>query len=84
VQPARSRVGLRPTLNTGVALLDAYLWIKLPGASDGSCNRGVSGATTDPEWGGITDPIAGAWFPEMALDLVHNANPAFILPRGIK
>jgi endoglucanase len=30
--------GLRPTVNTGVALLDAYLWIKVPGESDGSCD----------------------------------------------
>ena len=25
---------------------------------------------------GMTDPAAGLWFPEMALELVHNANPA--------
>jgi endoglucanase len=30
--------GLRPTANTGVALLDAYLWVKVPGESDGSCD----------------------------------------------
>ena len=64
-----------------MALLDAYLWIKIPGASDGSCNRGVTGSTTDPEWGGIVDPAAVAWFPQMALDLVHNANPAFHVQR---
>jgi endoglucanase len=29
---------LRPTANTGVALLDAYLWVKIPGESDGSCD----------------------------------------------
>ena len=28
----------RPTANTGVALLDAYLWVKMPGESDGSCD----------------------------------------------
>jgi len=44
--------------------------------SDGECTRGLgpAGSTVDPEWG-IVDPAAGAWFPEMALDLVHNANP---------
>jgi len=31
-------VGLRPSANTQVALLDAYLWIKTPGGSDGSCD----------------------------------------------
>ena len=30
--------GLRPTLDTGVPLLDAYLWIKVPGESDGTCD----------------------------------------------
>jgi endoglucanase len=31
-------IGLRPTANTGVALVDAYLWVKVPGESDGSCD----------------------------------------------
>jgi endoglucanase len=31
-------VGLRPTASTGVPLADAYLWVKTPGASDGSCD----------------------------------------------
>ena len=31
-------VGLRPTANTGVPLSDAYLWVKTPGGSDGSCD----------------------------------------------
>jgi endoglucanase len=30
--------GLRPTTNTGNPLLDAYLWVKTPGQSDGSCD----------------------------------------------
>ena len=25
---------------------------------------------------GMIDPAAGQWFPEMALELVHNASPA--------
>jgi endoglucanase len=35
--PPGAGLGLRPTANTGVALLDAYLWVKIPGESDGSC-----------------------------------------------
>ena len=35
--PARG-LGLHPTANTGVALLDAYLWVKTPGQSDGTCD----------------------------------------------
>ena len=74
--PPDRGLGYLPTADTGVALLDAYLWIKIPGESDGTCTRGLgpAGTTVDPEWG-LIDPPAGAWFPEMALDLVHYANP---------
>lgn len=71
-------VGPRPTTTTGKALADAYLWIKVPGESDGSCNRGVAGSTIDPEWGGIVDPVAGAWFPQQALQLAQLANPPLL------
>ncbi|WP_426566551.1 glycoside hydrolase family 6 protein [Angustibacter sp. McL0619] len=69
--PPGRGLGERPTANTGDLLMDAKLWIKTPGQSDGQCNRGVAGATTDPEWGGITDPAAGAWFPQQALQLAQ-------------
>ena len=36
--PPGAGLGLRPTTETGVPLLDAYLWIKTPGQSDGSCD----------------------------------------------
>ena len=36
--PPGAGVGLRPSANTGVALLDAYFWVKVPGESDGSCD----------------------------------------------
>jgi endoglucanase len=78
--PPGRGLGLRPTANTGVLLLDAYLWIKVPGESDGSCNRGTA-ATADPEWAAITgkpgfvDPAAGDWFPEQALQLARLASP---------
>ena len=36
--PPGAGLGLRPDATTGVALLDAYLWIKTPGQSDGSCD----------------------------------------------
>jgi endoglucanase len=76
--PPGRGLGIPPTTNTGNALIDAYLWVKVPGESDGQCNRSVAGSTTDPEWGGIVDPAAGSWFPQMALQLVQNANP--VLP----
>lgn len=74
--PPGRGLGLKPTANTGNDLIDAYLWVKIPGESDGECTRGLGpgGTTVDPEWG-IVDPGAGDWFDEMALQLVHNANP---------
>ncbi|HEX5494359.1 MAG TPA: glycoside hydrolase family 6 protein [Mycobacteriales bacterium] len=33
-----SGVGLRPTADTGNPLIDAYLWVKIPGESDGTCD----------------------------------------------
>ena len=73
--PPDRGLGLRPTADTGNSLVDAYLWVKIPGESDGECTRGLGPTgTVDPEWG-IVDPGAGQWFPEMALELAHNANP---------
>ena len=74
--PPDRGLGYLPTASTANPLIDAYLWVKLPGESDGECTRGLgpAGTTVDPEWG-LVDPPAGQWFPEMALDLVHNANP---------
>jgi endoglucanase len=75
--PPGAGLGNRPLARptpTAFALLDAYLWIKPPGESDGPCNRGAAGTTTDPEWDGTTDPPAGAWFPNQALQLARNAS----------
>jgi endoglucanase len=54
--PPGSGLGLRPNDNTGVPLLDAYLWVKTPGQSDGQCDlaSGVRAwdftAYTQPSW----------------------------------
>jgi endoglucanase len=45
--PPGARVGQAPTANTGVPLLDAFLWIKNPGESDGSCNIAGGGRAWD-------------------------------------
>ncbi|GLI26984.1 hypothetical protein ARHIZOSPH14_12260 [Agromyces rhizosphaerae] len=71
--PPDRGLGLLPTTDTGVDLIDAYLWIKVPGESDGECFRGTGGPE-DPERGMI-DPAAGVWFPEMAAELIANAVP---------
>jgi len=46
-----------PPANTGQPRLDAYLWVKIPGESDGQCYRWTSGPF-DPV-PGIQDPLAG-------------------------
>jgi endoglucanase len=54
--PPSSGLGLKPTASTGVPLLDAYLWVKTPGQSDGQCDAagGVRAwdytAYTQPGW----------------------------------
>lgn len=72
--PARG-AGARPSANTGVALVDANLWVKLPGESDGECYR-WTGGPSDP-LRHVHDPTAGVWFPSMALELANNALPIF-------
>jgi endoglucanase len=74
--PPGRGLGALPTASTGNPLVDAYLWIKTPGESDGSCTRGTAGPG-DPAWG-VTDPAAGAWFPQQALQLAQLANPALL------
>jgi endoglucanase len=56
--PSGRGLGMPPTAATGNALTDAFLWIKTPGVSDGSCNGG---------------PLAGTWWPAYALGLAQNA-----------
>lgn len=53
---AGQALGATPTTNTGRALVDAYLWVKQPGESDGTCNGG---------------PRAGAWWADYALGLAR-------------
>lgn len=71
--PPGRGLGARPTTDTGDPLIDAYLWIKVPGESDGKCYRGTGGPL-DPERG-IEDPAAGQWFAEQARELIELANP---------
>ena len=54
--PLGRAVGTLPTTATGIDGLDAYLWIKPPGESDGSCNGG---------------PTAGKFWAEYALELAE-------------
>jgi endoglucanase len=56
--PPGQALGNLPTVATGSPLADAYLWIKVPGQSDGTCNGG---------------PRAGEWWPEYALGLGRSA-----------
>jgi endoglucanase len=56
--PAGRALGVAPAVVTNAGHLDAQLWIKPPGESDGTCNGG---------------PAAGIWWPERALELADNA-----------
>lgn len=58
--PPGRALGTPPTTNTGVPDLDAYLWIKAPGSSDGSCRPG--------------EPNSSGWLPQYALELAANAH----------
>lgn len=60
--PPRRGLGARPTTNTGDPLVDAFLWVKAPGESDGECADGK-------------DPPAGRWWPQYALGLARRAQP---------
>lgn len=71
--PPGRGLGRRPTLDTGNRYVDAFLWIKIPGESDGACLRGTAGPA-DPARGMVAPP-AGAWFPEQARELIELAEP---------
>jgi endoglucanase len=75
--PPGRGVGVRPTAGTGDPLADAFLWVKVPGESDGTCTRGLPAGSVDPEWG-VVDPAAGQWFPQQALQLARLGNPPLL------
>ncbi|WP_405488749.1 glycoside hydrolase family 6 protein [Streptomyces sp. NBC_00096] len=56
--PPGRALGTPPTAGTGDPLVDAYLWIKRPGESDGTCRGG---------------PPAGTWWPDYALGLARRS-----------
>lgn len=56
--PPGRALGEPPSTRTGDPSVDAYLWIKRPGESDGTCNGG---------------PPAGRWWSKYALGLARNA-----------
>ncbi|WP_281689057.1 glycoside hydrolase family 6 protein [Pseudonocardia thermophila] len=57
--PPGRALGTPPTFDTGEPLVDAFLWVKRVGESDGDCRPG--------------EPRAGQWWPEYALELARNA-----------
>lgn len=56
--PPGRALGNPPTTKTGDPQIAAYLWIKRPGESDGTCKGG---------------PKAGTWWPKYALGLAEGA-----------
>jgi endoglucanase len=57
--PPGRALGSPPTIVDNTSSLDAYLWIKQPGTSDGTCNGG---------------PPAGQWWRRNALELARNSS----------
>ena len=57
--PPGRAVGVPPSTSTGYHSVDALLWVKTPGASDGSC--------------GLGDPPAGTFWTSYALGLISRA-----------
>ncbi len=55
--PPGRALGRVPTTRTGRARVDAFMWVKPPGVSDGSCRPGA--------------PAAGQWWGNYALELVQ-------------
>ena len=56
--PRGQALGVVPTTRTGHPLVDAFLWVKQPGESDGTCNGG---------------PRAGSWWNTVAIELSRAA-----------
>ncbi|KAE9575097.1 1,4-beta-D-glucan cellobiohydrolase CEL6A [Colletotrichum fructicola] len=71
--------GARPKVKTGIDTLDAIVWVKPGGESDGTSNSSAtrydekcsSGSSFTPA------PEAGTWFQEYFEMLIKNADPAF-------
>ncbi len=59
--PPGRALGHAPITSTGVPRVDALLWIKPPGVSDGSCRPGA--------------PPAGQWWTQYALELAAATRP---------
>ncbi len=57
--PSGRALGAAPTTATGNGNVDAFLWVKRPGESDGSCGRG--------------EPGAGTFVNQYAINLASNA-----------
>jgi endoglucanase len=57
--PRGQALGVAPTTTTGNPLIDAFLWVKQPGESDGTCQGG---------------PSAGSWWNAIAIELSRAAS----------
>ena len=57
--PPNAAAGARPTMRTGDAKVDAYMWVERPGYSNGACNGGPA--------------KVGAWWERRAIQMVERA-----------
>jgi cellulose 1,4-beta-cellobiosidase len=79
LQQGGTGFGTRPSSDTGDANVDAFVWVKPGGESDGTSN---TSATRYDYHCGLSDalqpaPEAGTWFQAYFEQLLENANPSF-------
>jgi endoglucanase len=60
--PSGVKAGINPSLQTGNKLVDAFVWVKAPGGSDGTCGNTQMGTSA---------PAAGEWWPQYALSILR-------------
>jgi hypothetical protein len=69
--------GIPPTANTGVCGVDALVWVKPGGDSDGTSDKSSEryNESCASKYSKVPSPEAGVWFNDYAEMLVINANP---------
>ncbi|KAG5928007.1 CENP-B Cbh2 [Claviceps africana] len=72
--------GLRPSADTGDELLDAFVWVKPGGESDGTSDSSAARYDVHCRSEDALQPApeAGSWFQAYFVQLLTNANPSFM------
>ncbi|KAK6343559.1 hypothetical protein TWF730_011149 [Orbilia blumenaviensis] len=73
-------IGTRPTIKTNDCNVDAIVWVKPPGESDGTSDESAArfDATCRSEDAFVPSPEAGDWHEDYLEMLIENANPPLV------